>query len=69
MQIQGIVPCLTYGRGNECEMSAVPMVFGEGAETSADKCVRVEDQREVWGEAEKLGRLIGERLRTESNKQ
>ncbi len=47
-------------------MSAVPLVFGEGAEASADKCVRVEDQKEVWEEAEKLGCLIGDRLRAES---
>jgi len=51
LQIQGNVPCLTCGRGNDCEMSAVPMVYGEGAEASADKCVRVEDQKEVWEEA------------------
>ena len=69
LQIQGNVPCLTCGRGDDCEMSAVPLVFGEGAEASADKCVRVEDQKEVWEEAKKLGRLIGDRLRAESNKQ
>ncbi|MFH1090685.1 MAG: flavodoxin family protein [Pseudomonadota bacterium] len=63
LKVQGNVPCLTCGEGDTCEMSGVPRIFGQNAKASADKCVRVEDQTEVWEEAQRLGRLMGERLR------
>ncbi|MBI9089818.1 MAG: flavodoxin family protein [Desulfobacterium sp.] len=58
LAVKGNVPCLTCGKGDECEMSAVPMLFGENAKASVDKCIKVEDQTGVWEKAESLGRQI-----------
>ncbi len=63
LQIQGNVPCLTCGRGDDCQMSAVKSIYGDSAKASTDLCVQVEDQKEVWEDARKLGRIIGERLK------
>ncbi len=62
LTIQGNVPCLTCGKGDECEMSAVKVLFGPDAKTSDFGYSRVEDQNEVWDEAARIGRLISERI-------
>ena len=54
----GNFPCLICGKGDECEMSGVPLLFGEGAKTSADKCIAVEDQTDAWNQAESFGKQI-----------
>ncbi|MDY6834630.1 MAG: hypothetical protein SVY53_07535 [Chloroflexota bacterium] len=59
---QSNVPCITCEKGDTCQMSVVPLLFGQEAKASADKCVRVEDQAEVLQEAQLLGHLIGSRL-------
>ncbi len=46
-----------------CEMSAMPMLFGPNAKASPEKCINVEDQKEVWAEAQNIGRIIGEKLK------
>jgi multimeric flavodoxin WrbA len=63
LTIQGNLPCLTCGEGDECKMSAVKIMYGLGAKTSDFEYARVEDQKEVWEEASRIGRLIGERIR------
>jgi multimeric flavodoxin WrbA len=63
LKAQGSAPCLTCGEGDTCEMSAVPLLFGENATASADKCVQIEDQQEVWDEGIRLGKVISERLK------
>jgi NAD(P)H-dependent FMN reductase len=55
IQINGNLPCLTCGRGNDCKMSGVKFVYGKNASASADKCVRVEDQKKTWNELQNLG--------------
>jgi NAD(P)H-dependent FMN reductase len=63
INIRGNVPCVTCGKGDECEMSGLKMIYGPDARTD-DYCYsKVEDQKEVWEEAIRIGRLIGERLR------
>lgn len=62
VQVQGNVPCLTCGKGDDCQMSGVKRLFGPEAEASAQRCVRVEEQAAVWEELGAAGRLIGERL-------
>jgi hypothetical protein len=42
-------------------MSGVKALHGADAKASADLCIRVEDQKEVWDEAQRLGQVIGER--------
>ena len=64
LKIEGNVPCLTCGKGDICEMSAVQRLFGENAKASVDKCVRVEDQKEVWEEAQRIGQQIRLKIQT-----
>ncbi len=58
INVTGNVPCLICGKGDECEMSGVPLLFGEGAKASVDKCIAVEDQTDAWNQAESLGKQI-----------
>jgi len=46
-------------------MSGVKVLYGPDSKTSDFVYTRVEDQKEVWEEATRLGRLIGERLQKE----
>ena len=64
LTIKGNIPCLTCGEGDECEMSGLKMMYGPDAKTSDFGYLRVEEQNEVWKEATRIGRLIGERLGT-----
>jgi multimeric flavodoxin WrbA len=62
INVMGNAPCLVCGKGDECEMSAVPLLFGEDAKASTDKCTAVEDQTDVWNQAESLGKKIRKEL-------
>ena len=46
-------------------MSAVKIMYGPDAKTSEFGYSRVENQKEVWESAARMGRLIGERLQKE----
>jgi NADPH-dependent FMN reductase len=61
LSVQGNVPCLYCGEGDTCKMSGVKMMLGPDARVSDFTYARVEDQKEVWKEAKRIGRLIGER--------
>lgn len=63
LKIVGNPECLVCGYGESCPMSALPWVFGEDPKVTPDKFSRVEDQEEVWREAQTLGRDIARRLR------
>ena len=62
LTVQGSLPCLTCGEGDTCEMSGLKMIYGPEAKTSDFGYSKVEDQEEVWEEAMRIGRLIGECL-------
>ena len=64
VKVKGNLPCLTCGEGDECEMSGVKRRHGPDARSSDVAYSRVEDQIEVWEEAMRIGRVIGERVRT-----
>ena len=64
LTVQGNLPCLTCGESDECEMSGLKVMYGPDARTSDFRYSQVEDQKEVWEEAVRIGRLIGERLKT-----
>jgi len=64
LTVQGNLPCLTCGEGDGCEMSGLKVMYGPDARTSDFRYSQVEDQKEVWEEAVRIGRLIGERLKT-----
>ena len=67
LTVQGNLPCLTCGEGDECEMSGLKVLYGPDAKTSDYGYSRIEDQKEVWEEAIRIGRLIGERIQTTIN--
>ena len=60
--VKGNIPCLTCGKGDECEMSGVKMMYGPDAKTPDFEYSRVECQDDVWGEATRIGCRIGEQL-------
>ena len=64
VKVKGNIPCLTCGVGDECEMSGLRKRYGPDARSSDYPYTRVEDQKKVWEEAMRIGRLIGERVRT-----
>lgn len=64
LTIQGNVPCITCGVGDECKMSGVKMIYGEDAKTANIEYVRIEDQKQVWQQAEEIGQQIAKHLKT-----
>jgi len=64
LKVNGNIPCLTCGVGDVCEMSGARLRNIPEAKISADSCVKVEDQKEVWEEALQLGRTLGQRLKS-----
>ncbi len=65
LTVQGNLPCVYCGEGDTCEMSGIKMMLGPDAKASDYPYARVEDQKEVWEEAKRIGRLIGARLQKE----
>ncbi len=63
MTISGNLPCLTCGKGDACEMSAVTLLHGKDAKTADNGYCRVEEQSEVWGQARVVGKQIRDRLK------
>jgi len=64
LMVKGNLTCLTCGVGDECEMSGIKRRYGPEARSCDVPYSRVEDQQEVWEKAMRIGRLIGQRLRT-----
>ena len=60
--VRGNVPCLTCGRGSECKMSGVPILFGKGTKASSYLCIRVEDQLDVQKQINRIGEVLHDRL-------
>ena len=67
MKAVGNPECLVCGYGETCPMSALPWVFGEDVKVTPEKFSRVEDQTEIWQQAQALGREIARRLRERLN--
>ena len=63
LTVHGNLPCLTCGEGDGCEMSAVKILFGNDVKTADIDYARVEDQKDVWEGAARIGRLIGEKIK------
>lgn len=62
LTVQGNVPCIYCGEGETCVQSGFRQMYGPDARTSDYAYARVEDQKEVWEEAIRIGRLIRDRL-------
>ena len=54
--------CMVCGYGESCPMSALPWVFGDDVKVTPEKFSKVEDQKELWEEAARLGAEIARRL-------
>ncbi len=55
----GNPPCLSCGYGESCPMSSIPFVFRGDTTITRDKFVRVEDQIDLWKQAQELGNQLG----------
>jgi multimeric flavodoxin WrbA len=64
VMIKGNLPCLTCGVGDDCEMSGIKHRFGPEVKSADCSYTRAEDQTEAWEEGLRIGRLIGQTLRT-----
>jgi multimeric flavodoxin WrbA len=62
LTVRGNVPCLYCGEGETCVQSGFRQMYGPDARTSDYPYAKVEDQKEIWEEAKRIGRLVGERL-------
>ena len=62
LKVVGNPECMVCGFGQSCAMSALPWIFGDDTEVTPEKFCQVEDQKETWQQAEKLGKEIAERL-------
>ncbi|SEM29150.1 MULTISPECIES: flavodoxin family protein [unclassified Candidatus Frackibacter] len=58
----GNVTCLSCGYGEECEVSALPMLFGEDCEITDDKFTSIEEQDEVTDKAKELAQKFRSEL-------
>jgi multimeric flavodoxin WrbA len=65
VSIVGNLPCLHCDLGDTCKMSGVQDRYGPDAKTCDYPYSRVEDQEDVWENALRIGKLIGERSRME----
>ncbi|MGP8281674.1 MAG: flavodoxin family protein, partial [Desulfomonilaceae bacterium] len=59
----GNPPCLSCGFGESCPMSSIPLVFGGDSTITPDKFTRVEDQSDLWKQAQELGNRLGAIIR------
>jgi hypothetical protein len=62
LEALGNPPCLSCGFGENCPMSSIPFVFGEDARITPDKFCRVEDQEDIWKQAQHMGSLLQEAI-------
>jgi multimeric flavodoxin WrbA len=63
LKATGNPECMVCGYGQKCPMSALPWIFGDDTTVTPEKFCSVEDQAELWQEAETLGKELSKRLR------
>ncbi|MGO9121873.1 MAG: flavodoxin family protein [Desulfomonilaceae bacterium] len=59
----GNPPCLSCGYGESCPMSSIPFVFGGDSIITPDKFTCVEDQSDLWKQAQEFGNQLGAAIR------
>jgi len=59
----GNPPCLSCGYGETCPMSAIPFLFPGDVTITPEKFTRVEDQSDLWKQAQELGNQMGAAIR------
>ncbi len=60
--VQGNVPCIKCGYGDDCSMSGVKMLFGEQAKVDTIGVNYIDMQPEAIGQARRLGNQIAQAL-------
>ncbi len=60
--VNGNVPCASCGKGDNCEMSGLKLMYGPNVKASDMKYVTVESQEEVLESAKKIGLSVREKL-------
>jgi multimeric flavodoxin WrbA len=63
VKIQGNVPCVKCGSGDECKMSGIKMLYGENATVNSVGIKTFEDQSIAIEAATELGRKIAQALK------
>lgn len=63
VKVLGNVPCIKCGKGDECKMSGVKMMFGPNATVESVGVNKFEDQPEAVNAARELGKKIAEVLK------
>lgn len=63
LKVVGNPECMVCGYGESCPMSALPWVFGDDIKVTPEKFCQAEDQKDIWQQAENLGKEIAERLK------
>ncbi len=66
---QGAASCFSCGYGETCRVGIPVMAFGKGVKITDDMIPDVAKQPEVMQAAADAGRLLGERLRTDHDRQ
>ncbi len=62
VQVKGNVPCIKCGKGDECNMSGIAMIYGEESTVSSVGVKTFEEQEEAVAAAIQLGKDIAKRL-------
>jgi len=65
VKIQGNIPCIRCGYGDECETAGLKMIFGEHATVDSIGVNTFEMQNAPFNSAKKLGQQLGGALRTQ----
>lgn len=63
VKVQGNVPCVRCGYGNECDTSGLSMIFGPDATVESVGIKEFEEQLEAMNAARELGKKIAEHLK------
>ena len=63
VKVSGNVPCIRCGRGDECKMSGIKMIYGPDATVESVGGNRFEDQPAAVAASEDIGRKIADALR------
>ncbi len=64
VRVNGNVPCIKCGHGDECKMTGIKMLYGPDATVASVGINTFEDQTEAMKAAVKLGKDIAEKLKS-----
>jgi multimeric flavodoxin WrbA len=62
VKILGNVPCMRCGRGDECQMSAIKLIYGSNATVDSTEIKSFEEQPSAVKETQELGERIRQKL-------